>query len=443
MMGDVSENLPVGREALTAALAVDFDVVVAGAGPVGLILANLLGRDGFRVLVAEAREERSGASRAIGVTAPTLATLERLGLLEECLDESVIIREAKVHGDRGRLLGALSFPQRSGRSTGVVSLPQRQLEEILERSARSLDSVSFQRGRRVDSYLETGDSIRVGLGAPRSEGTRKVTARWLAACDGANSGLRQQLGLSLQRKRYPVRFAMADFEDRSAFGEEVRLFFTAEGALESFPLPGAQRRWVVQCDLCGDPSGERELLSAMSRRCGWAPQAADRCGPWSFFVPQRLVCESFSQGRALLCGDAAHVMSPIGGQGMNVGIGDAVAAHACLRQWFDGEGEAPGLLRRYDRLRRPAFTRASGLSALGMWAGTRKGRLASAARGSLLRTLLRLPVARRRIARFFAMAGEESRNGFLAGAPTAPALAASPPAKQAPGDVESPPHLPC
>jgi len=442
-MGAVSEDLQPGREDLASATAVDFDVVVAGAGPVGLTLANLLGRDGFRVLVAEAREERSDASRAIGVTAPTLATLERLGLLEECLDESVVIREAKVHGDRGRFLGALSFPQRSGRSTGVVSLPQRQLEKILERSARLLDSVSFWRGWRVESYLETGDFIQMGLGAPGSEGRRTVTARWLAACDGANSGLRQQLGLSVRRKRYPVRFAMADFEDRSAFGEEVRLFFTAEGALESFPLPGSRRRWVVQCDLDGDLPGEGELLSAMSRRCGWAPQAADRCGPWSSFAPQRLVCESFSRGRALLCGDAAHVMSPIGGQGMNVGIGDAVAAHACLRQWFDGEGEAPALLRRYDELRRKAFTRASGLSALGMWTGTRKGRLASAVRGSFLKTLLRLPIARRRIARYFAMAGKEGGNGHLARAPTAPALAASPPANETPGDAESSPHLPC
>ena len=397
----------------------DFDVVIAGAGPVGMILANLLGRDSCRVLVIEPLTQRSKRSRAIGVTAPTLQILQRIGILESCLQASVPIGDAKVYADGGRCLGGLSFDVDEGSPPPVVSLPQRSLEALLEKAMQNCPGVTYRTGQEISSQRnERGKgSVEIEIrGTGVNVDTQVCSARWLVACDGANSPLRDQLRMPARRKRYGCAFAMADFVDRSGFGDEVRLFFTAEGSVETFPLPGGNRRWVVQLT---DPDqrslDDAVLLNAIEHRTSCALQRADRETSWSPFVPRRLLCDRFFHGRTILCGDAAHVMSPIGGHGMNVGIGDAIAAHQCLQRLLSGHNAADelGLLRDYDRKRRKAFVRASRRAALGMWMGSRTGGFISAVRSRGLKYLLASRALSRRTAHHFAMTSELGRNKIV------------------------------
>ena len=387
----------------------DFDVVIAGAGPVGMVLANLLGRDGHRVLVVEPRIERSKRSRAIGVTAPTLQTLEQIGILESCLDYAVPIGEAKVFGDDGKLLGGLSFDREKtkGSAAEVVSLPQRKLEQVLEKAMTVCAGVTYWQGREITSHRHENGLVTAEVSG-ENFAARKINARWMVACDGANSALRTQLQIPVRRKTYRCAFAMADFANLPNFGDEVRLFFTSTGAVETFPLPDGQRRWVVQLtgsdDTCLD---DQSLLTAIESRATRSLHPTDRQTPWSRFVPERLLCDRFFHGRTILCGDAAHVMSPIGGHGMNVGVGDAIAAHQCLQQILrSDERDAVSFLRRYDRTRQKAFVRASRRAALGMWMGTRRGRLTSTVRALLLSAFLSSKFIRQQMADHFAMTAD-------------------------------------
>jgi 2-polyprenyl-6-methoxyphenol hydroxylase-like FAD-dependent oxidoreductase len=374
---------------------VDWDVVIAGAGPVGMALAALLALSRFRVLILEKRPLRAAMSRAIGITPPSLNLLADLGLDRACVAAGQPIQFAMVHGG-SRPLCDLQFHDLPGAHPYILSLPQSDFEAILETHLGTLDGVTLRREVEVTGFDDLGDRIRIHHSIP---GRALLTARWLAVCDGAGSAIRDATGLRVSRRQYPCRFAMADFVDRSEFKDQAHLFFTREGTIESFPLPGGQRRWIAQ--LVG-PETEDDYLAAIRLRAGWAPEEVDRVSAWSAFQPQWLEAERFFHGRAILCGDAAHVMSPIGGQGMNTGLAAAARLAGALGQIRAG-ADALTALAAYERDRRAAFRHAGEFAAACMWIGTRRGPVSSPIRDGLIRGLMRLRPVRAYLARRFAM----------------------------------------
>ena len=396
----------------------DWDVVIAGAGPIGMVLATLLILNRFRVLILEKRPARSALSRAIGVTPPSLRILAALGLDRRCIAAGLPIQHAVVHG-RSRIVGDLDFHDLPGDHPYILSLPQSELEGILEQHLGGMAGVEIRRDAAVTGYEDLGDRVRVSY--HHGDG-RTVTARWLVACDGAGSPLRTQAGIASPKAPYPCRFAMADFVDRSGLNDEAHLYFSREGTIESFPLPCGKRRWIAQ--IVGETPAELETSSALNleairRRTGWAPAEDDRVCEWSAFQPQRLLSDAFHRGNVILCGDAAHVMSPIGGQGMNTGFGDAwdLTTRLCrIRAGRDQEAE----LSAYARFRRRAFLHASDFAALCMWIGTRRGPVSGRIRDGLTRHLLRLRPMRRFLALRFAMLTGPRREALEDPAPAEP-----------------------
>lgn len=380
----------------------DYDVVIAGAGPVGLTLAALLERQAFRVLILEKRPERGSRSRAIGVTPPSLEILARIGLDQPSVERGLPIRFATVHG-HSEPIGDLEFDHLPGRFPFILSLPQATLEGLLEEHLTSRTTVDLHRGTTVTGFEETAGGVRIHCHG--ESGVPAVEARWLVACDGAGSSLREFAGISWRGHDYECRFAMADFTDLSDLGEVAHLYFSRHGTVESFPLPDGQRRWIVQQIASGDPVRETDPeanLVAIRRRTGWAPGEADRLTEWSAFRPQWQLCDRFFLGRTVFCGDAAHVMSPIGGQGMNTGLADAAELAQCLRRIREGSDSAAEW-QAYDRTRRRAFRTASRFAAVCMWIGTRRGFVSARIRDRIIAHVLRLSPARPELARRFAM----------------------------------------
>jgi 2-polyprenyl-6-methoxyphenol hydroxylase-like FAD-dependent oxidoreductase len=184
---------------------------------------------------------------------------------------------------------------------------------------------------------------------------------------------------------------MGDFADESGLGEEAHLFFTAEGAVESFPLPEGGRRWIVQTPApqpADAPWGP--LRDTVQERTGILLQSRDQLNQ-SVFTPGRMDAEVYFDHRVILCGDAAHAMSPIGGQGMNVGFADAeMLAHALTAIIRNGVPSGP-LLQHYQKTRQAAARVAANRAASGMWLGTWRGRPAAWLRDLLMRQILFRP----------------------------------------------------
>ncbi|MCB1088108.1 MAG: FAD-dependent monooxygenase, partial [Verrucomicrobiae bacterium] len=218
-----------------------FDVVIAGAGPIGMTLASLLARLNFRVLILEKRTHRSKMSRAIGITPPSLRILSKLDLDQDCIAAGLKIQDATVHGHSSPT-GDLDFHDLPGDYPFILSLPQSAFEDILEERITETSGIELRKEVEVTGFKETGESIRVFHSDPDNQ---PITARWLIACDGAGSRLRELAGVTWQGRPYPCRFSMADFVDRSRLGSVAHLYFSRHGTIESFPLPGGQRRWIA------------------------------------------------------------------------------------------------------------------------------------------------------------------------------------------------------
>jgi 2-polyprenyl-6-methoxyphenol hydroxylase-like FAD-dependent oxidoreductase len=313
------------------------EVLIVGAGPVGLLLANLLGRSGIPTLVVEKRTRRGAGSKAIGITPTSLEVLAELGLAERFLQRGVQVRSAAVHGDRS-LLARLELGTPGTAFPFILSLPQAETEALLRESLASRPEVSLHLGLEAVGVREEGSAVAVRVRG-ESGAQEELEARLLCACDGVGSSTAEQLGLRRRVRRYPMAFRMADYADRSGLGAEAHLFFTRQGSVESFPMAGGLRRWIVQALEGGEPEPSFEQVEAQVRaRTRHCLEPRDRV--WaSAFRPERTELERFRRGRVVFCGDAAHTMPPIGGQGMNTGFADARLLARVLERGLRGGGE--------------------------------------------------------------------------------------------------------
>jgi 2-polyprenyl-6-methoxyphenol hydroxylase-like FAD-dependent oxidoreductase/protein-S-isoprenylcysteine O-methyltransferase Ste14 len=380
---------------------VDFDVIVAGGGPVGLLLANDLGARGIRVLVAEKRTAPPASSMAIGITPPSMDILGRLGLVDAFLRRGVRISRAYV-AENGHRLGHVDFSGINAQHRYILSLPQIDTVTLLRRGIRRFDSVQYWQGMEVAAIDQDNLGATVRL---RDLGTgmdRVVRTRYVIGADGHRSVVRKLAGIGVRTKTYRPRFLMADFEDDTALGDEAHLFFNAAGSVESFPLPGGKRRWIVMVTHRTVDQPGRYIVHQVRDLAGIDLSRAAR-GPHSAFQPRRMIVDKYRSNRVVLCGDAAHVMSPIGGQGMNTGFADAELLAEVLARVLHDPSEADTAFAFYEKVRRRAFEVSAGRAARGMWLGTRRGPVWSALRAGFIRGYLFRPDVKERVAAFYAM----------------------------------------
>jgi len=310
------------------------DALVVGGGPVGIHLAALLARAGLDVRVWEARSEPARLSRAIGIHAPALDAFDRLGVADEMVAEAVLVRNG-IAMARGRALGTVSFAGASATHPYVAALPQWRTEAILARRLAALAPDALRRGVTltgldVDPVEGAGGGVRA-TGLDADGRPVEAAARLVIGADGTRGRVRGLLGIGVDERPLPDRFLMGDAPDTTDGGDDAVITLHPDGVVESFPLPGGMRRFVVGVrpgDGDGDPA---ELVAAaVLARTGHVVRAAD-LDPVSGFGVRRRLARRMAVGRALLIGDAAHEISPIGGQGMNLG-------------WLDADALAPILV---------------------------------------------------------------------------------------------------
>lgn len=377
------------------------DVIVIGGGPVGLLLAALLGRDRRRVVVLEAEPRSPSRSMAIGITPPSLDILDTLGLSARFVESGVRVQTAVVH-ERGRIVGRLCLNGLAAPFGFILTLPQSDTVRLLREGLDATPCVRLFAGWRVTELEQDEARVRVRAVNGTSGQEMKASAPLAAGCDGARGSVREWLGIDRSRRAYAPMFRMADYPDDSGLGSEAHLFFGPERPVESFPLPGSRRRWIVRFGWRGQPDLAEPMEPTIQRVAGFAVSGRDAAND-SAFQPRYALARRWALGRVALCGDAAHVMSPIGGQGMNTGFGDAAHLARAMGAILDDALDPVNAFRAYEQRRRHAFRVAALRSALGMGLGVASGAPVSRLRGALVSALLGRDSSSRFIARWFSM----------------------------------------
>ncbi len=304
-------------------------VVVIGAGPVGLYLLNRLLQLGISCVVLEKEPEEKPGARAIGIHPPGLQLLAQLGIADQLIAAGAKVRRASAHAASG-CLGMLELRSAQGSYPFVLSVPQSVTEHLLTRRAVTLDANAIQRDREVIQIEGSDRDVRV-LSRSRCGALHTTSAQWLVACDGAHSHSRELLGIATARASANVSCTMGEAEDLASPSSQARVYLHPEGLVESFPLPNSRRRWVAQGGSEAPVDIRYALRTALFQRVGLR-LLETQLTSISHFQIRQCLAERMVVGRCILAGDAAHALSPIGGQGMNLGwINASLLADALIR----------------------------------------------------------------------------------------------------------------
>ncbi|MEU6148324.1 FAD-dependent monooxygenase [Streptomyces sp. NPDC047081] len=295
----------------------DTDVVVAGAGPAGLMLAAELRLAGARVIVLEQQDRATAESRGMGFTARTLEVFDQRGLLP---------RFGELSRSPGGHFGSVpvDFAVGDGRHASVTGVSQARTVAVLGEWAAELGA-DIRRGHRVTGFTDTGDGVEVRAEAPDEE--VRLTAPYLVGCDGGRSAVRRAAGFDFPGTDATAELLLADVRDLALppkWSGERR----PGGMLLAAPLGDGMTRVVVSEHGRAprqrtEPVSFEEVAEAWKRVSGDDISAATPLWVSSFGDAARQATE-YRRGRVLLAGDSAHVHLPASGQGMNVSIQDAV-----------------------------------------------------------------------------------------------------------------------
>jgi 2-polyprenyl-6-methoxyphenol hydroxylase-like FAD-dependent oxidoreductase len=369
-------------------------VVVVGAGPTGLTLACTLRRAGVDVLVLDKAAAGANTSRAAVIHARTLEVLEDLDVTRRLVAEGRVVPAFTVRAGP-RVLMRVDFAALPTAYPYALMLSQSRTEAILDERLAELGGL-VRRPYVATAVTTTADGATVAVTGPGGE-PHTVQARYVVGADGMDSAVREAAGIGFAGGRYDQAFMLADVRmDWPLPAREVQLFFAPTGLAVVVPLPGGMHRVVVTTT---DQVAERATVADVQALLDG--RGLDRARihevVWSsrFRVHHR-VADAYRRGPLLLAGDAAHVHSPAGGQGMNLGIQDAVELGDVLVAVLEGAAEAA--LDGYEEDRRPVAQRVVALTDRATRIATLSGLPARAARNVALGLVGRVPAAQQRLA---------------------------------------------
>ncbi len=336
----------------------DSEVLIVGAGPTGLVLALWLTRLGVRVKIVDKTEEPGTTSRALGVQARTLELYAQMGLADAVVESGRRVAAANLWVAGRRAARAVLGDMGAGISPYPYALvyPQDEHERMLIGRLREA-GVEVDRQTELLEFEESQDGVRARLrhSAGADETHRTL---YLAGCDGAHSAVRDGLGIGFPGGTYDHLFYVADvLATGPTLNGEIHVALDATDFLAVFPLKGERRARLIGT-VREDSGGSPEALSwddVSTRVFAWMPIEVARVNWFSTYRVHHRVADRFRSGRAFLLGDAAHIHSPVGAQGMNTGIGDAVNLAWKLAASLQGTA-TPAILDTYEP-ERIAFAR--------------------------------------------------------------------------------------
>jgi 2-polyprenyl-6-methoxyphenol hydroxylase-like FAD-dependent oxidoreductase len=394
-------------------------VLIVGAGPTGLVLALWLTNLGVRVRIIDKTAEAGTTSRAVAVQARTLELYRQVGLADAVVEAGVKVAGVNlwVRGARAARIPLQRLGEGFSPFPYALTYPQDAHERLL---IERLDALGMQVERRTELVRFNLHSEKVCAMLKRPDGSEEICeAAYLAGCDGARSTVREALAVGFPGGTYSGLFYVADVDASGPAADgEIHVEIEEADFLAVFPLKGAGRlrlvgpvRWELDRE-------HRELTfdDIRERAIGKLKLTIDKVNWFSTYRVHHRVAARFRAGRAFLLGDAAHVHSPVGGQGMNTGIGDAVnlawklaavlkdgAADSLLDTY---EPERIGFARRLVATTDRVFTVVTKQGTIARWVRTRLV-------PSILPLLFRLDPVRRFLFRTVSQIGVNYRSSAL------------------------------
>jgi 2-polyprenyl-6-methoxyphenol hydroxylase-like FAD-dependent oxidoreductase len=315
--------------------AASTDVVIVGAGPTGLMAAALLARCGVSCRILDKSETAAHESRAFGVQAKSLELFLNMGLDQAVLDKGLIATGVQVYVD-GKQAAEANFDDIGPADTPysyILMVPQSDIEAILAEDV-ARHGISIERGVEVTGFEQSAIGVTVHAKTKSGE-TFDVGAAYVIGADGAHSVMRHKLGLSFDGAPYPQGFLLADCKIEWPFDyDHVKVFLHGRNMAVYLPLRGKDTCRVIAIDPIKtdlhapvEQQGSSELhfeeiQEAFAEASGLDVKLSDPTWTSRYHVHHRAV-NRYRQGRVFVAGDAAHIHSPAGGQGMNTGLQDA------------------------------------------------------------------------------------------------------------------------
>ena len=333
-------------------------VVIVGAGPTGLAAANLLGQYGIETIVVERNKALSDLPRAITIDDEGLRICQTLGLGDEVL-EHVLLDVGAQYLSHGQLVMRINPGSRRNGYPLISTFNQPHLESTLLAGLQRFTNVKVLFEHSLDTFTQTDQEVLVHLRTPAGR-VRQITCAYLLACDGGKSLIRRILGIPMKGITFPQRWLVVDgfVGAEPGPGRYVTCYYDPHRPVVSIPAPDQHWRWefMLRPEEDGDLSGQEGGGDPTDHLRCLLSQIGDKREPGivrqTIYTFHASYATSFAQKRVFLLGDAAHLLPPFGGQGMNSGLRDA-----CNLAWklaFVLRGQAqPCILATYQQERMP------------------------------------------------------------------------------------------
>ena len=307
------------------------DVLVVGAGPVGLTMAAELVRYGLSVRIVEKAAQATDKSKALVLWSRTLELIDRMGCTPSFVAAGLKATGAVITTGN-RTIAHVSLGGVASPYPYALMIPQSETERLMAEHLASL-GVTVERSVELAGFTSTDTSVTATL--RHADGREEtVESSWLAGCDGAHSTVRHQLGMEFEGNTLNSDWILADVHlSNVPYPGEINVMWHADGVLAIFPINATRYRIIGDVGLvAGDPNAVgatrgpdptlEEVQALLDRRGSSGMKATEPIWLATFRINERKV-RDYRSGRVFLAGDAAHIHSPAGGQGMNTGMQDA------------------------------------------------------------------------------------------------------------------------